>query len=257
MTETHFPIPHRELLSLALGAIKAQNLDVVNAAHALSHDDARYFGLFEVAPTGPARAALTGGDGASHSDGMVARPDYGTIVGIRNSHDQTFPAGLVIGSQVFVCDNLAFSGEVNMRRKHTRHILKDLPGLVDAAMGRLMGLRNRQEHRISAYKEAGMEDRDAHDLIIRAMQGGVIPNARIKDVVNQWHKPEHEEFAPRTAWSLFNGFTQVLRGRGHIGEQPRFTQALHGIMDAQCGLEALPAEEKVADGAIVVQGGDR
>jgi hypothetical protein len=50
MTDTHFPIPHKNLLELALEAIKEQKMVIKNAAHALSHDDARWFGLFEVAP---------------------------------------------------------------------------------------------------------------------------------------------------------------------------------------------------------------
>jgi hypothetical protein len=29
---------------------------------------------------------------------------------------------------VFVCDNLAFSGEIKIARKHTRFIVRDLPG---------------------------------------------------------------------------------------------------------------------------------
>jgi hypothetical protein len=39
---------------------------------------------------------------------------------------------------------------------------------------------------------------------------------------------------PRTAWSLFNAFTEALKG--NIGEFPRRTQALHGLMDLECGL---------------------
>jgi len=55
--------------------------------------------------------------------------DYAWIVGLRNSHDKTYPAGLVAGSKVFVCDNLCFSGEVRLSRKHTRHAVRDLKHL--------------------------------------------------------------------------------------------------------------------------------
>ena len=44
------------------------------------------------------------------------------VVGVRNSHDKSFPAGLVIGASIFVCDNLSFSGEVKLARKHTVHV---------------------------------------------------------------------------------------------------------------------------------------
>jgi hypothetical protein len=32
--------------------------------------------------------------------------EWSWAVGIRNSHDKTFPAGLVAGTKVFCCDNL-------------------------------------------------------------------------------------------------------------------------------------------------------
>jgi hypothetical protein len=33
-------------------------------------------------------------------------------------------------------------------------------------------------------------------------------------VLEAWEEPRHEEFAPRTAWSLFNAFTEVAKGSG-------------------------------------------
>jgi hypothetical protein len=38
--------------------------------------------------------------------------DFGLVAGVRNSHDKSFPASLVLGASMFVCDNLSFSGEV-------------------------------------------------------------------------------------------------------------------------------------------------
>jgi len=64
--------------------------------------------------------------------------DYTWVLGLRNSHDKTFPAGIVAGASVFVCDNLSFSGEVKFARKHTRFINRDLPQLVERSIGLLM-----------------------------------------------------------------------------------------------------------------------
>jgi len=54
--------------------------------------------------------------------------DFALVVGLRNSHDKSFPAGLVIGASVLVCDNLSFSGEVRLARKHTYPIIATLRG---------------------------------------------------------------------------------------------------------------------------------
>ena len=33
--------------------------------------------------------------------------------------------------------------------------------------------------------------------------------SRLPKVIEAWEEPRHEEFSPRTAWSLFNAFTEV------------------------------------------------
>lgn len=252
-TDTHFPIPHDVLLDETRRLVASHDLRIVNEGHALAHEGNRYFGLMEVAPaipTVPAPRALAITDGASHTDGLV-KPDFATIVGVRNSHDKAFSAGLVVGSQVFVCDNLAFSGEVQMRRKHSRHILRDLPSLLEAAMGKLMGMRAHQDLRIQSYKDAEIDSRTAHDLMVRGMRAGVVPSSKLTKVVDQWEKPAHEDFEPRTVWSLFNSFTEVLKTRGAIFERPRFTQALHGLMDSAAGVAPLVLGRQELDGGEI------
>ena len=67
-----------------------------------------------------------------------AQDDYGLVIGLRNSHDKSFPASIALGSGVFVCDNLAFSAEVTIARRHTRFIERDLPRVVHTAVGATM-----------------------------------------------------------------------------------------------------------------------
>ena len=52
----------------------------------------------------------------------VVNMDYALTIGLRGSYDQTLPRGMVVGSNVFVCDNLCFSGEVSMKTKQTLNI---------------------------------------------------------------------------------------------------------------------------------------
>ncbi len=242
---SHFPIPHGVLLDRTLELIKEHGLEVRGGAHALHTpvkgpheglEGARYFGMLEVG---------AGGDGGSVTDGTGLAPDYNTVIGLRNSHDKTFSAGLVVGSRVFVCDNLAFSGEVTMARKHSRNILADLPGLLSAAMGKLIEVRGFQAERIEAYKHTGIESRDAHDLILRGFRQKIVPATKIGKVMDEWEKPSHEDFEPRTVWSLFNAFTEVLKTRGQIFDKPRYTMALHGLMDGAAKVSPMKAIEGV------------
>jgi hypothetical protein len=153
---------------------------------------------------------------------------------VRNSHDKRFPAGLVAGATVFCCDNLSFHGEVRVTRKHTRYILHDLPSLVGGAVGRLMSAWHHQAERIETYKHYLLSDQRVHDLVVRSVDLGIVPNRAVPDLLTEWRHPRHNEFAPRNAWSLFNGYTEVLKG--NLAELPRRTERLHGLLDLEVGL---------------------
>lgn len=214
-TDTWHPIPHLAMVVHVERTLRANGLSIGDQAHSLSHDGARYFGLMEIHP--PNRSQ-----------------DYCWVLGLRNSHDKTFPAGITAGAQVFVCDNLSFSGEVKLTRKHTRHISRDLPAIVQTAVGRLMDRWHHQDRRIATYKEAFIDDRSAHDLVIRANDVGVCTTRHIPQVLREWREPRHEDFQPRSAWSLFNAFTEALKG--NLPELAVRTERLHGLLDQHVGI---------------------
>jgi hypothetical protein len=188
---------------------------VVNEAHGLSHDGDRYFGLLEIA------------NGSNH-------PDYSRVLGIRNSHDKRFPAGLVLGNQVLVCDNLSFSGEIKVARKHTPWILHDLPAIIDNALYQLHDSWHEQDRRIERYQDCRLVDSVMHDLTIHALDRSVICGSQVPKVLQEYREPRHEPFRPRTLWSWFNACTEVLKG--NLGLLPDRTQKLHSLCDAHAGL---------------------
>jgi hypothetical protein len=229
-TDSWVPIAHHQLLAGVQESLGRSGLHVVTEAHGLTKDGNRYFGLLQVA-------------NGTNPDG------FGLVVGIRNSHDKTFPAALVLGASVFVCDNLSFSGQVKLARKHTAHIERDLPQLVERAVGMLSDLRNTQERRFATYQTHELTDSGAHDLIIQALDSRIVPVTKIPDVLQEWREPRHAEFREgRTAWRLFNAFTEILKG--NLGELPRRTQALHGLMDSTCGM-VLPGTVYKTDDAEI------
>jgi Domain of unknown function (DUF932) len=215
-TASWCPIPHHQLIQTVQKTLAATNLRIGTQAHSLTHDGHRYFGLMEITSK-------------QNSD------DYCWVMGLRNSHDKTFPAGIVAGASVFVCDNLSFSGDVKFARKHTRFINRDLPQLVERSIGLLMAKWHDQDRRIAAYKGAEIQDRDAHDLVIRACDVGVCSNRLIPAVLHEWREPRHDAFEARNVWSLFNSFTEALKD-GNLNELPKRTEALHGLLDVAVGL---------------------
>lgn len=217
-TRSHVPIPHIDLITSVRNSLGSGGYRILGEKHAMSKEGARYFGVLQIA------------NGGGHAE------DYGWMVSLRNSHDKTFVAGLSAGSRVFVCDNLAFSGEVKVSRKHTTFIRRDLGLLVNRAVGRLNDSLGLMDERIGRYKEHALTDSAAHDLLIRSIDARAIMAQDLPHVLGEWRKPSHEEFRPRTAWSLFNAYTErhkrlndpgILLGRG---------EALHGLFDSLVGL---------------------
>jgi hypothetical protein len=217
-SETWVPIAHHRLLEQVESTLAACGMMVANEAHALWTGGLRYFGLLEVT------------NGQAHGD-------YGLVIGLRNSHDKSFPAAIALGSADFVCDNLAFSAEVTIARRHTRFIERDLPRVVHTAVGRLADMRGQQDVRMRSYKKTELSDLAAHDLVIRAVDAKVLPVTQVPSVLEQWRAPSHEEFAAdgKTIWRFHNAMTHVWKGR-NLAALPRRSQALHGLLDAACGL---------------------
>ena len=176
-TDTWYPIPHIDFITQVEKALTAANMRVVEQAHSLTKEGNRYFGLFQVA-----NCQSTG-------------DDYSYVLGLRNSHDKSFPAGLVVGSQVFVCDNLSFSGEIRIARKHTRYIMDDLPKLTSNAVGMLAQKWTLMSDRIAKYKTTEISDRDAHDFVVRALDVGATTLQQIPAILKEWRAPRHPEFA--------------------------------------------------------------
>jgi hypothetical protein len=218
-TDSWVPIPHIEAIDLACNSLREHGYSIVSEAHGLSHEGARYFGLFDLAGT----------DGASL--------DHTMVVGVRNSHDKSFVFGLSCGAHVFVCDNLSFSGEVKVARKHTSRIVADLPRLVHGAVGLLGDLRRTQEQRFIRYKEVEISNPTANDLLVRAMEARVLPVTKLPLALQEWKHPRHEEFrqAGPTLWRLYNSITEAIKGR--VEPVRLATPAIHGLFDSAAGFE--------------------
>lgn len=216
-TDTWFPLAHQTLLDEVQSQLQAAGFTIGRESHALSHEGARYFGVIEVMQPGE------------------PNKDYAWVVGLRNSHDKTFPAGLVAGTSVFTCDNLAFSGQVKISRKHTRYAQRDLRHMTSRAVGKLGDRFRALDRRIQAYRDCPVPDWAAHDLIIRAIDCRAITPTQVPRVVDEWRSPSHEEFRGRNLWSLFNACTEAYKGQNPMTTMHR-SEALHGLCDGVVGL---------------------
>jgi hypothetical protein len=231
------PIPHDLLVKQVKTTLGKSGLQVVHEQHATSHEGMRYFGILQLLPEKKSKQ----------------NKEYGLITGLRNSHDKIFSASMSAGAGVFVCDNLSFSGEVVLARKHTLNILRDLPGLVERMVGRLNGLHINQETRFKEYKKYELTDAQVHDIVIHSMDLGIMGSVAIPRVLKSWRTPEQETFAKmdKTCWRLFNAYTDAFKDYDVRSLADR-TIKLHGQLDSMVGLTtkdlALPEDAEWNNG---------
>src|SRR5258706_11264685 len=95
-------------------------------------------------------------------------------MGLRNSHDKSFPIGIAFGSRVFVCDNLSFIGDQVIKRKHTVKAKRELPGLVTEIVQPLQAQRIAQNHKLLTYQGTPLTDEAADHAIMSMYRNDVI-----------------------------------------------------------------------------------
>jgi hypothetical protein len=209
-TDTHVPVAHHEIVELIRYTLGFYGHEIAEEHHAVTSDGARYFGLLSL------RSPYV---------------DYTDTVGLRNSHDKSFPIGIAFGSRVFVCDNLAFIGDHVIRRKHTIKAKRELPGLVTEIVQPLRDQRIAQNQKLLRYQGAPLTDEVADHAILTMYRNDIIGLQRIGDVVKQWERPAHD-WGEKTAWRLFNAATFSLAGK--VAAKPHLTEQLHQVIDGMC-----------------------
>jgi hypothetical protein len=100
-TATHKTIPHVEVIQALTETLGFRHISVVKDEYAVSRDGMKMFGVMEL-------------DQGMHGARFA--------LGVRNSHDKSFRLAVTVGYRVFVCENLAFSGDfAPVLAKHSKN----------------------------------------------------------------------------------------------------------------------------------------
>lgn len=193
-TDSYVPVPYGRFVEEVELHVPRFGLTITDARYALARDGMQMFGVLTCTCEGP-------------------QSDYALAIGLRNSYDRSLSVGLVAGSRVFCCDNLAFSGEATAARKHTANVFRDLPDLIYRMLSQVSSMQSRIDAEIGAMRSWKVTTEAADHLMVEAVRRTVLPASQLPKVIAAWEQPAHEEFAPRTAWSLYNAFTEVQKGR--------------------------------------------
>lgn len=190
-TDTYEAIPHIDIIDMIMDCSDRNNLPVKSAQYGMTKDGNRMFGVinFDIGSV----------EGMSWS------------MGFRNSYDKSMAAGICAGQKVFVCDNMAFSGEFNVTRKHIPG--NDFIVEVRESFASLPANLEQIGESITAMKSQVIEPDYAKLFIFEAVQRGYIPASQLTEVWKEYTQPRHEEFIDPTKHNLLMAFTENAKER--------------------------------------------
>jgi len=196
-TNTYMPVPYDQLVDIIKRAAREvfTGFELNKAQYAVSKDGNRLFGVLRY--------------GSGEPD--LTSDDVGTAVGFRSSYDKSIANQICAGGQVFVCDNLVFTGNIMSMRKHTKLVFDDL---LEQAHDMLVQYRqsfDEIEETRNSMKNIEITQ-DAGYRKLGLLRGhNVLSPTQLTNAINHWDNPGVGPFAERNKWSLYNACTEALK----------------------------------------------
>ena len=190
-TPTHKPIPHHTIVEALVETLSFRHIGVVNEEYAVSNDGMKMFGVLDLE---------TQMDGCRFS------------IGIRNSHDKSLRLGMTAGIRVFVCSNMAFSGDFTpVLSKHSKNF--NLIDTLAVGVDRTQCNFEPMQRQVEGWRQTQITDERAKLIFYSAFVDGKLeaPRSLLPEVHRLYFEPEYPEFSPRTMWSLSNAFTSAFK----------------------------------------------
>jgi hypothetical protein len=194
-TDSYVPVPYGRFVEEVELHVPRFGLTITGEQFALARDGQQMFGVL----------TCTNGHGSE---------DFGLAIGLRTSYNRSLAIQCLAGTRLFVCDNLAFSGEVRASHKHTVNVFRDLPDMIYRMLSQIRVLQERTVAEIATMKAWELGNQEADHLMVEAIRCNALPASLLPKVLERWEKPAQPElFGGRSAWLLFNAFTEVFKTR--------------------------------------------
>ena len=193
----HKPVPHIVLVDAIREEVATRGYDITREQLAVSRTGAALFGVMDLVPA----------DGSA-----MASVDRGLSFGFRNATDATMAIRGVAGARVFVCDNLALSGDTfAMSRKNTTRL--DLRWAIANGFDKFLRQSGDLETKIARLQSVELTNDAAKVVIFDVFAAGLAPVRLFDDVERFYFRPDPgaTDCQPRTLWGVMNAFTRAYR----------------------------------------------
>ena len=190
------PVSHLELVDTLKGELAVRGLEVIKEQYAVGHNGMKLFGTFDLA------ARMLNG--------------IGSAIGFRHSNDKSLALQTIGGARVFVCDNMAFSGEMTiLKHKHTWGF--NLLDLIRHGLDRWQNKEVAMVGDIQRLQSLDVTEQQAQALLGRLLYDGKVTFQAFKLAYDlflersQRTPEQYPDCAPRTVWGLHNALTRALK----------------------------------------------
>ncbi|MHC4404592.1 MAG: hypothetical protein ACYTG0_33475 [Planctomycetota bacterium] len=205
----HRPVPHIDVVEAVEASLGTRHIEIIDEAFAIQTRGTKFFGVLQLRST----------------NGAVLRaeedPETGIAMGLRSGNDCSLSISINTGVRVFVCDNLAFSGQtLAMNKKHT--IGLRLQEEVDEAVERYIAMTASTMVEIENAKAAPLTPMRAKCLLHDQFAQGVLPSRFFAEASRNYFSPQPAQVDchDRTVWALHNALTRCIR---ELAPGPKFT----------------------------------
>lgn len=233
----HQPIAHADLVTALKAEAGRRGLGVAREQFALGAKGAALFGILDLVPTIDGTWEVGEGRGVSF--------------GFRASNDGQLALKGVAGQRVFVCDNLALSGDIFVMR-HLHLVGLDLAVALVEGFDRFTAQTHALAGQIAELDSISISDAEAKARIYDVFAQRVLP-ARLFDDVDQFYfRPADDavDCHNRTVWGVHNAMTRAIKALKPV---PAFQATV--ALGRHLGLSAKPSGRPdepgdVPDGAV-------
>lgn len=199
----HKPIRHDVLIAGFRAEAERRNMVITREQFALGAKDAALFGVIDFAPAQTTALVPVESDRNGES---------GLSLGFRSANDMSLAVKAVAGARVFVCDNLALSGDMfAISRKHTHGL--DLADAIQAGFAKFAAQTVNLVNAIQSLHQRELTDDEAKVAIFELFEQGVLPVKLFADVSQFYfgQSDDRPDCLPRTAWGLHNAVTRAIK----------------------------------------------
>jgi len=232
-TETYQPVGHFELTSkiLTIAQDILGGFTLARESYGMARDGSQLFAVLQF---------------ENSSEELLL------AIGFCNSYDKSIRLRMASGATVFVCDNLALSGEIVIMRKHTKRVWDWIEENVVKTISGSRSKYDQIQEDVGKFKSLAFSNDDGFAHLGRLYGNDIISPRQLPVAKSQWINSDHEDFKPRNAWSLYNAITESLK-----------TSAPHKIMEKHVylhnyfkNLDGVPVQdievERIDDPCLVI-----